>query len=210
MSYQPSLSFCITCKNRFHQIIRTLRQNLDDNRAHQQQIEFVLVDFGSNDGLRDWIISNFQDDLMSGYLRYYYTNELMYWHASVAKNTAHLLAQNDIAVNLDCDNYTGYHGGYFVIERFVNNRMDIVLHQFGGDLYDGSYGRISVLRKYFHYIGGYDELFDPMGYQDKDLFERLEAAGLLYILTSDYRYNNAICNTKKEGLLNTGSSKKFS
>lgn len=209
MADSPTLSFCITCKNRFHQIEQTLKQNLDDNHMHGDFIEFVLVDFGSTDGLREWVLSNFKNELDTGFLRYYYTEEMTYWNASVAKNTAHLLAKNDILVNLDCDNYTGYEGGQFVIERFVNNRMDIVLHQYGGNRYDGSYGRISVLKKHFYTIGGYDESFEPMGYQDKDLFMRLEAAGLLYFLASDIRYNQAIANNKEESLINTGSSKKF-
>ena len=87
--------------------------------------------------------------------------------------------------------------------------MDIVLHQFSGDLYDGTYGRISVLKKYFNCIGGYDESFEPVGYEDKDLFLRLSAAGLLYIPASDCRYNNALYNSKQESMTNTGSSKGF-
>jgi mannosyltransferase OCH1-like enzyme len=62
------------------------------------------------------------------------------------------------------------------------------------------------LRKYFFKIGGYDESLEPMGYEDKDLFERLKASGLLYIVASDHRYNLAIANSKVEGLVNTGSN----
>ncbi len=204
----PTLSFCITCKNRFYQISQTLRKNLDDNRLHQEWIEFVLVDFGSTDGLKNWVPDNFKDDLLSGYLKYYYTEELPFWHASIAKNTAHRLATHEILVNLDCDNYTGYHGGQFVIRQFLKNR-NIIHHQFGGDVYDGSYGRISVLKKYFDRIGGYDESFGPMGYQDADLVERLKQAGLKYQLENDERFCQAIVNTKEEGLLNANVSVDF-
>lgn len=107
----PTLSFCITCKNRFHQISKTLRQNLDDNSLFSELVEFVLVDFGSTDGLRKWVICNFRDELESGYLKYYYTEELPFWHCSVAKDTSHLLASGEILVNLDCDNFTGPNGG---------------------------------------------------------------------------------------------------
>ena len=105
----PKLSFCITCMNRLNQIKETLPQNLRDNILFNEKIEFIVVDFATP-GLQQWIKSEFEEELRSGYLKYYYTEELRYWHASIAKNTAHLLANNDILVNLDCDNYTGYNG----------------------------------------------------------------------------------------------------
>ena len=206
----PTLSFCITCKNRIRQIRQTLRRNLEDNKLHREFIEFVLVDFGSTDGLREWILSDFQQELSSGYLRYYHTEALPYWHASIAKNTAHWCAGNEIVVNLDCDNFTGYQGGKFVIEQFYRHRMEIVLHQFGGGgINDGSYGRIAVLRRYFDKIGGYDESFEPMSCQDKDLMDRLIRLGLSYQLKPDRAYSRYIMNTKEEGLLNTGSAKNY-
>ena len=204
----PTLSFCITCKNRFHQISHTLPKNLDDNRMHQEWIEFILVDFGCTDGLRNWIIDNFVDDLKSGYLKYYYTDELRYWHASIAKNTAHYCSNHEIVVNLDCDNYTGYLGGQFVIRQFLKNAR-IVLHQFSGDPIDGSYGRIAVLKKYFDCIGGYDESFESMGFQDADLIIRLLKIGLEYQCFGTSKYCTAIANTKEEGIVNANSSIDF-
>lgn len=200
-----TLSFCITCKNRFHQISQTLKKNLDDNRLHNDWIEFILVDFGSTDGLHDWIIDNFDDDLNSGYLKYYYTDELTYWHASIGKNTAHYCANHEIVVNLDCDNFVGYLGGQFVIQNFLRNE-NIVLHQFSGNYTDGSFGRISVLKNYFDFIGGYDESLNSIGYEDNDLINRLKMAGLHYILSPNSKYCSAIPNTKEEGMLNTNSS----
>jgi len=201
-----TLSFCITCKNRFNQISKTLKKNLDDNRLFKDIIEFILVDFGSNDGLFEWIGNNFKEDLQSGYLKYYYTNELQYWHASIAKNTSHLLANNDILVNLDCDNYTGRYGGRYVIRQFYNCIFPIVMHQFSGNNMDGSYGRISVEREYFLKINGYDESFEPMAVQDEDLILRLHSYGLKYLSCKDGKYNQAIKNTKEEGLSQTNSS----
>ncbi|GHU87769.1 hypothetical protein FACS1894155_01340 [Bacteroidia bacterium] len=115
-------------------------------------VEFILVDFGSTDGLKEWIGENFKQELKSGYLKYYYTEKLSSWHASIAKNTAHFYADNDILVNLDCDNYTGYRGGKFVIQQFIQSKdFKIVLHQFN-QYGDGSFGRIGVLRRFFDAI----------------------------------------------------------
>lgn len=36
------ISFCITCKNRLHQIRQTLLKNIEDNRRLQELVEFVL------------------------------------------------------------------------------------------------------------------------------------------------------------------------
>lgn len=201
-----TLSFCITCKNRMHQISQTLRKNLDDNMLSRDVVDFVLVDFGSTDGLMDWILDNFHQELSSGYLRYYYTDELPYWHASIAKNTAHIHARNHILVNLDCDNYTGYMGGDFVIQTFEKHNFNIVFHQFSGMYRDGSYGRIAVLSNHFHKAGGYDETFEPMAFQDNDLILRLRKLGLTYINNSHPRFSSAIQNDKSEGLRYTGST----
>ncbi|MDR3062099.1 MAG: glycosyltransferase family 2 protein [Dysgonamonadaceae bacterium] len=196
----PKLSFCITCKDRFFQINKTLPQNLDDNKLYKDLIEFVLVDFGSQDGLRDWVLQHFGMELSEGYLKYYYTEELPFWHASIAKNTSHLLANHDILVNLDCDNYTGHNGGRFIIRQFLKHGEDIFIHQYGGGFSDGSYGRIAINRDYFFQLGGYDESFEPMAYQDTDLLDRLQALGLKYRGIPDEKYNRAIKNTKEEGL----------
>ncbi len=210
MNNTLTLSFCITCKNRLHQIKQTLRRNLDDNLLHRDVIEFVLMDFDSLDGLSGWIVENFCDELDSGYLKFYQTCGLEYWHASVAKNTAHWCASNDIVVNLDCDNFTGFWGGAYVIGIFMQHHMNIVTQQFSGEVGDGSYGRIAASRKYFDLIGGYDESFDPMGYADDDLVNRLVKLGLQHIVLSNPLYNPAISNTKEEGIRYANSSKNYS
>jgi hypothetical protein len=94
-----------------------------------------------------------------------------------------------------------------VIRAFEQYGGRCVVHQFRGDPLDGSYGRIAVKKRYFDRIGGYDESFDPMIYQDDDLIERLSSIGLKYVLRPDPQYNCAIPNTKEEGIAFTGSSK---
>jgi len=195
----PTLSFCITCKNRFHQIKETLPKNLNDNSLFKDKIEFVLVDFDSKDGLHDWIMDNFQTQLNEGYLKYYFTSELPFWHASVAKNTSHICASNDIVVNLDCDNYTGKNGGKFVIRNFLKSDSHIVLHQYAGLSFDGTFGRISLNRKDFLNLGGYDERFEPMGHQDSDLIKRAKLSGLLYKHRPEIVYSTAIKNSVDDG-----------
>jgi len=194
-----TLSFCITCKNRFHQISQTLPQNLEDNKDAKDVIEFVLVDFGSTDGLQEWVAANFSNEIAEGYLTYCYTEELPSWHTSIAKNTSHLLANNAIVVNLDCDNFTGKDGGLFVIDRMLKYGWNkTILHQFGNDYADGSCGRIALSKYNFLMLGGYDERFEPAGYQDIDLLLRAQLMNLNCLHFPDKAYNRALVNTHEE------------
>lgn len=198
MLHIPKISFCITCKNRLHQIRETLPHNLSDNLLFKDLIEFVVVDFGSNDGLSNWIFNSFTNELNSGYLAYYYTDDLPFWHASIAKNTAHYLASNELLINLDCDNYTGKFGGKFVIKNFIKYDLNIIHHQFSQCYGDGTYGRIGLTKAFFEKLGGYDESFEPMGFQDADLILRAQQIGLTYINGYKSQYTAAIGNSKED------------
>ena len=193
-----NITFCITCKNRLHQIKKTLQKNLLDNFQEKNRIDFLLVDFGTK-GLKEWVLDNFQADLNSGYLKYYYTEELTYWHACVGKNTSHFLADNDFLINLDCDNYTGVKGGKFILDKINKpGGHKIIIHQFSGEYKDGSFGRIGMAKRYFEYIGGYDESFLPMSVQDTDLMKRAESLGLILDHCPNPLYSSAEINTKEE------------
>jgi hypothetical protein len=114
------------------------------------------------------------------------------WHAPKAKNTAHRLSTGKILVNLDGDNFTGYRGGMFVYNVFMSSPNDTCLWQYSGASEDGSFGRIASSRDAFFSVGGYNQEFLEMGFQDRDLVNRLVK------LEPDLRYNGAIENDKYE------------
>jgi len=206
-SYEPTiatkLSFCTGVKNRADQVKAVLRKNLNDNRPYRKDIEFILVDFGSEDDLKEWVINNFKRDLKSGYLKFYTTDKMEYWHACVCKNTTHYLAEGHIVVNLDCDNYVGEGGAKYVIDQFEKNDDGIVLHQFTGKDQDGSFGRITMTKAVFHDIGGYNQEFLNMGYQDWDIIHRAEKkAGVKYVQDVTEKYAQAVTNTKELSIAN--------
>ena len=192
------LSFCTTHQNRLHQIRHTLPANLEHNRRHADIIEFVLVDFIKDDNVELWdfVKKNFAEDLESGYLKYFSTRKLPYFHASIAKNTSHRLARGGILVNLDCDNFTGPNGGRVVLNHFAKSR-NVFLHQFSDGYLYGNFGRIGYRKKDFMAIGGYDQLMLPMGYQDMDLITRLQAYGKTKISFDSAEFNRAITNDKE-------------
>ena len=194
------LSFCSTCMNRIDQVICTLPTNLLDNS--NSLIDFILVDYNTVDTLHDFVVTNLSKYLESGQLKYYRTDELLYWHASIAKNTAHMLATGKYVVNLDCDNYIGKNGGDLLLDIFEKNGDDILISQSQNIYGSGNTGRISLSKENFIKLGGYNEFFYPMGYQDPDLVDRAIHFGLKYINIDSN--NKTIPNTKKESVKNIG------
>lgn len=192
---KKKLSFVMALMNRSHQIEQTLVKNLEDNWDDRDQVEFVLMDVNSKDGFRDWIRKQeLQKYTESGYLRYFEVDSIDKWHASIGKNTAAHQAIGEIIVTLDCDNFTGYRGGRFVITQFEQNDYNCVVHQYDGNPQNGNFGRIALTKKKFNEIGGYDQSFLPMGYQDWDIIKRAEATGCLYVNPVDEEFNRAIYN----------------
>lgn len=196
------LSFCITCMNRIDQVKQTLRKNLDDNKKSKYNIEFILIDFDSKDGLKEYIINNFKKEIDSDYLKFYFTDQLIYWHSPIAKNTSHKLANGKYVVNLDCDNFTGELGGDWVIEQFKKYGDNIILHQSLNIYGSGTMGRIGLTKDNFMKLGGYDQGLKPMSHQDGDLIIRAKAYGLEYKNLNNINFVKAIKNDKKKSLEN--------
>ena len=192
---KKKLTFVMALMNRKHQIEKTLIKNLEDNWEDREDVEFVLMDVSSKDGFREWLQ---EQDLnkytKSGYLRCFETDVIDTWHFSIGKNTATHQAHGRIVVTLDCDNFTGFRGGKFVIDHFEKNDYNCVMHQFDWNPKNGNFGRIAITKKKFDEIGGYDQSLLPMGYQDWDIIKRAEATGCKYINPVDAEYNQAIEN----------------
>lgn len=189
------LTFCITHKAREEYLKQTLATNLQDNMA-QANVDFVLVDFSSDLSVASWVKSAFRNELNSGKLQAYHCAGLPEWHASKAKNCAHSLAQGDILVNLDCDNFTGPEGGQYILRKFLESQEELVLWQNSRKKLDGSYGRIALFRSTFYELGGYNESFLPMGFQDGDLIKRAEASKVRIERDRNALYNMAIKHNK--------------
>ena len=92
---------------------------------------------------------------------------------SVAKNTAHAFATGKVLTSLDADNFTGPRGGRYVYNIFRKYNFDVLLHQFSGTWRDGTSGRVSYNRDHFNGVAGYDEEFEPYGYDEIDLINRI-------------------------------------
>lgn len=190
------VSFCISHKNRFDQLSQTLETNLKDNLDNRDIVEFILMDFNDDDKVKNWVLDNFSSYLSDGYLKYFHSPDMPKFHMSAAKNACHQMGEGAILVSLDCDNYTGPNGAQFVLDNFTSHKQNIVLWQFSKVKRDGSHGRISVTRDIFDKLGGYDESFHEMGYQDDDFMKRAMAMGVKQVKRKDREYNQTIPNEK--------------
>lgn len=117
---------------------------------------------------------------------------------SKAKNLGHRLASADYVFNLDADNY--------ITEGDVESilhaaSLGAVCHQFSGTYGDGSHGRIGLPKTKFLELGGYDEAFLPMGYQDVDLLNRAKLSGATVLQTSSPELA-AVQNSREEKMGN--------
>lgn len=163
---QPTIGLCVTCCNRLWQLKETLGANLEQLGPHHS---ISLVDYGSTDGLADWVWSNFRAHIGQRLVFFEVTNEVK-WNVSRAKNLAHRLSPASYLLNLDADN--------FICEPDLALLEPVALEgvacfQFSGKWTDGSFGRIGLPRELFLRMGGYDEGLLPMGSQDIDLLRRL-------------------------------------
>lgn len=103
------IAFCTTSKGRLQHVERTIRRNIEDNSLYRDCV-FVLVDYGSRDGLRGYIESELGEYLSSGRLVVYRYETDGPFRMAHAKNIAHrcgILEGGEVLVNMDADNFTG-------------------------------------------------------------------------------------------------------
>lgn len=160
------ISFCITCMDWLDYLKHTLPANIEVSDWLYPDVEFVLLDYNSKDGVGDWVSKNFRRYLDNGMLKYYRTTKPQYFHRSHAKNVAHKLSKGEIVCNLDADNFLSVEFLEAVIRIFKENDKTLIF----GD--SQCRGRIGLKREYFFELGGYNEDFKSWGVEDCDFLLR--------------------------------------
>ena len=170
------ISFCTTCMGRLYNLKETLPQNIQDNKKYKN-IEFVILDYNSDDGLGEWIKKNMMEHIKSGKLAYYRTEEPKYFSMAHSRNIAFKVATGDIVNNLDADNYTRSMikenplicwAEY--LNKIANEKKEKVIFAKGKRM---MHGRVGFYRNEFiNTLGGYDESLLGYGHDDHDLVKR--------------------------------------
>lgn len=197
---RPSISICVCSRGRLHHLRRTLRRNIDDNAGYPD-LEFVLLDYNSADGLGDWVRQEFGAEIASGRLVYYFTAQPTHFHATHARNMAIRLARGEIVCAVDSDNFTGRGFAFYVADHVTPDNFLIGCRTDGDRLNphddEGAAGRYALYKTTFLDVGGMDEAHVGWGWDDLDLYARLRAKGYQW-QTIPPRYARCIAHDDAE------------
>ncbi len=188
------ISFCTPCANRLYQLRQTFDANLTTLMGHSD-VEWIIVNLGSKDELHAFMMERLPQ--VSANIIYAHDASSFAWHMCRAKNIAHKLARGRVLMNLDCDNFIG--NSIDVLKKAFGTGTK-AMHLWSGVARDGTCGRVAIASDLFHELGGYDESFFPVGYDDSDLIRRIERKGVK-VETSRCAKGSAIVNSKEESLL---------
>ncbi len=171
---KPSVSICTVSMNRLHHIQKTLPVNLKENDS--SGINFILLDYNSNDGLEEYIRDNFYQEIKNGKLVYYRYKQALSFNHAHSKNMAFRLAGGDILCNVDADNYAGPSFGKFVQNTFAA-QSNVCLTGLNNKWKHDASGKLCVSGSDFMDVTGFDESFEGYGFEDFDIVNRLQLNG---------------------------------
>ncbi|MDP2132670.1 MAG: glycosyltransferase [Sulfuritalea sp.] len=156
------VTFITTCKGRLAQLQRSLPQMLA-----QPDAEVVVVDYDCPEHCGDWVASTHPDAKVVRETR------PVRFNASRARNLGAAAATSEWLCFIDAD--ISPHRK-FLASLLPSLKPGCYLH--GTPLVTDKYGTFLCRRQDFDRIGGYDEVFDAWSQEDKDVYLRLEWAGL--------------------------------
>lgn len=203
LSKKYKISFCTVSMNRMHHVMQTLPVNIKDNEDYDN-LEFILLDYNSSDELGKYVKESLCEYIENGRLKYYQTFGPLYFHRSHSRNLLFKLASGDILCNIDADNFTGNNFAAYINEEFNKDETIFLttLARTGPIFPKDVLGRLCVKRDDFCAIGGFDEQMANYGFEDYDLANRLEMAGLKRLIFDSAKHLKAINHKQDERLSN--------
>jgi glycosyltransferase involved in cell wall biosynthesis len=164
--------------NRLCHLKETLPRNIEDN-ADCDDLEFVVLDYNSDDGLGDWIRENYMDLIQAGRLSYFRESEAKSFRPAHSRNVSFRCATGDIVCNVDADNCTNKGFASLILDHFSCRYHPIIACSYDFFTWKAmsTHGRVAVRRQHFFRMGGYDEAMLGWGAEDTDLINRCLLAG---------------------------------
>lgn len=165
------ISFCTACMGRLHHLKETLPKNIAYNKG--ADVEFVILDYNSADGVGAWLKENYRREIESGLVVYLAERTARFYNPSHAWNIVHGASSGDIVCKLDADGLTGQRYCDSLAKAFEKERVYVSTR---GN--PPNSGWIAFRREDFHALRGYDESFVGWGLREVDLVARGLKAGL--------------------------------
>ncbi|MFN3850161.1 MAG: glycosyltransferase family 2 protein [Spirosomataceae bacterium] len=191
------ISFCTTVMNRVHHLQETLPNNLESCN-NDEEVEFVILDYNSKDGLADWMKENIVK--FGTKVKNYHTKEPQFYNRSHSRNMAFRLAKGEILVNLDADNFVGEGFVNYLKKTFAENNSCFVCPSH--DASTDTFGKVAFAKNDFYNLKGYDEAIECYGFEDFDIKSRLLNLGRKDINFSELNFLKAISHTTEERIKN--------
>lgn len=188
---QHKISFFTACKGRTYHLKETLPANIKDNESYPN-LEFLILDYNSEDGLEEWIRQNFRSHIEEGRLTYIKTSDPQYWFSSHARNIACKKAEGDILCSVDADNFIGKNFAHYLNDEFNKDANIFLAPDRRNNPRADTFGRICFKKEDFFKIRGYDESIVGWGFEDTDMVYRLKNLGLRKVIIDNHDFLNAI------------------
>lgn len=213
------VSYFTTCMNRLHHLRQTLPINIKSITNHNLT-EFIILDYSSTDGLKNWVRENMMKYIDSGLVKYFEVKGKTYFTHNHAKNMAAKCTSpgNNIICSLDADNFLGKELYCNLTDRliylFKSNERDIFVRAKGWDYrekdwwsmhsykYYSCSGKIAVKRKDFFAAQGFDEHMQGHCYDEEEFWQRLKQTWNFKHIELPIDYSVAINHTNYERLKN--------
>jgi hypothetical protein len=180
---QPRIAFATTCKGRAAHLKLTLPKNLADNADYPNAV-FIILDYGSDDDLLDYLNTAHSADIDSGRIvvySYAYTGPFRIAHAKSMAHRCAILEGATLICNLDADNYAGAGFASYLADQYAEHGPESFwwARMVRGVLDRGINGRIVCTAQQFINVGGYDNKYADWSRDDKDFNERLCKQGYI-------------------------------
>ena len=188
------ISFFTTCGNRLNHLQQTLPKNIESN-FYYNNCEHIVLDYGSTDGLLDWIQKDLIQHVESGRLKVFRYDTDFFWHNHAKNMAAKCTSQNaDVICSIDADNYTaeskegeslasyldkifGAKKGKFFVRAcgwdYKEKSWENDFGVFNKNKYHSASGKLAFLRKDFFEVRGFNEDLKGHYYDEEEIWRRL-------------------------------------
>ena len=183
--------------NRLHHIQETFIKNIEDNISQNPEIsvEFILLDYNSTDSLMEWAKTNIAKYISEGKVKYYRTEEPVYFDRSHSRNMAFKVATGDVLCNVDADNFLGKNFVDYLYDKFQSSNKSFFTPAFSQrDII----GKLCINRKEFLNNRGYNETMIGYGFEDLEFYARLRNSGMKHEFIDKYAFLHAIKHSHEE------------